>query len=138
MGFFDRFKSKFARADQVSKPKPVKSAVKEAKMVSSVAETALATTTTPVANRTLLKPLVTEKTATLAAAGKYVFVVQSYSTKLEVKQAVRELYGTLLRAVQMINQDGKIVRFGARSGKRKDWKKAMVTMPRGKTLPIYE
>lgn len=141
MGFFDKFKSKFARVGEMRRPKQSKQ-----KTAAEVIEVERETTapaltahgTTGAAYRTLLKPLVTEKTATLAHGRKYVFVVSQEATKLSVKQAVRELYGVLPESVRMINREGKAVHFGARNGERKDWKKAIVTVPEGKTLPIYE
>lgn len=139
MGFFDRFKSKFARIGEVSKPKQAKQKIAR----EMATEVGREPPTVPVtgeltAYRTLVKPLVTEKTATLVAARKYVFVVRPEATRLSVKQAIRELYGVIPEAVHMANRAGKKVRFGKRSGQRKDWKKAIVTMPEGKTLPIYE
>lgn len=149
MGFFDKFKSKFERLHETRKPVPTKGEKRESAIKAATAEitgsesgvtrvTQAATGAGNVAYRVLVKPYVTEKTATLTASGKYVFVVRKSATKLEVKEAVRELYGTIPQTVRIINRAGKEVRFGARIGTRKDWKKAIVTMPEGKTLPIYE
>lgn len=140
MGFFDKFKSKFARVGEVRNPKQSKQKITaEAVEVERKPVAALpAIAGAPSAYRTLVKPHVTEKTATLAHERKYVFVVNHDATKLSVKQAVRELYGVIPESVQMVNRYGKMVRFGQRSGQRKDWKKAIVTVPEGKTLPIYE
>ncbi len=142
MNFFDRFKSKFAQA-------PEKTAVKST--VASDSKTATQKTETPTVTSdthtelkkglfgdVLVHPLVTEKTAVLAGLGKYVFVVSAEATKIGVKKAVQALYGTMPESVAMINRAGKRVRFGRYLGQRKDWKKAIVTMPEGKTLPIYE
>lgn len=142
MRFFDKFKSKVERAVHERKPKAVKNdgekAAKETKEAHVSAITGKTATGAHTAYRVLERPLVTEKTAVLASRGTYVFVVKPTATKLEVKQAVKELYGVRPTDVRMVNMDGKAVRFGYRFGKRKDWKKAMVTLPEGKTLPIYE
>lgn len=90
------------------------------------------------AYKILIRPLVTEKTAAQAGAGKYVFVVAGNANKIEIKKAVKSVYDVLPTDVNIVKNEGKRVRFGRHFGKRKDWKKAIVTLPKGKTLPIYE
>ena len=60
------------------------------------------------------------------------------SNKIEIAKAVEEIYGIKPTAVNVIKTDGKKVRRGKYTGTRKDWKKAMVTLPKGKTINIYE
>jgi large subunit ribosomal protein L23 len=86
----------------------------------------------------LLQPLVTEKSVIRESAGVYTFMVALGATKLTVKQAVKDIYGVLPSTVRMINVEGKRVRFGRTIGKRRDWKKAIVTLPKGKTIHIHE
>lgn len=140
MGFFDRFKSKFERAIHERRAKKVTAepSVKKEELPALAEGTAGARRGSQRAARTLIAPLVTEKTATLAEHGTYVFVVRRAATKPEVKAAVHDVYGVMPTAVRIITMQGKAIRFGRTSGRRKDWKKAIVTMPVGKTLPIYE
>ena len=90
------------------------------------------------AYKILLKPLVTEKVSNLGALGKYVFAVAAFANKVEVAKAIKEVYGIKPVGVNIINRQGKKARYGRISGKRKDWKKAIVTLPKGKTIKIYE
>lgn len=87
---------------------------------------------------TIVKPLVTEKATTLSSESKYVFVVNNKANKIEVKKAVESIYGVKPLDVNIIRMKGKAVSRGRIRGKRKDWKKAVVTLPKGKTIAIYE
>ena len=86
----------------------------------------------------VIYPLVTEKTATLASTGVYTFVIKNDANKVQVKSAIKSLYGIAPASVNIQNVRGKCVRFGRLQGKRKDWKKAIVTLPKGKTIDVYE
>ncbi len=86
----------------------------------------------------IVKPLVTEKSAILASKNMYVFVVKNDANSIQVSAAVQKMYDVKPLSVNMINVRGKIVRRGRVSGKRKAWKKAIVTLPKGKSLNIYE
>ncbi len=90
------------------------------------------------AYKILLKPLITEKAADLATNGKYVFSVAITANKIEIAKAINQVYGVEPIAVNVINNIGKKVRYGQTMGRRKDWKKAIVTLPKGKTINIYE
>ena len=86
----------------------------------------------------LIKPLVTEKSAIKQAENKYSFIVANTANKSSVLKAVFEVYGVKPLCVNMINVQGKPVRFGNHSGKRSDYKKAIVTLPKGKTIVLHE
>lgn len=90
------------------------------------------------AYKVLIKPLVTEKAANLSATNQYVFMVAKEANKIEVAKAVYEVYKIKPLGVNIVNNKGKRVRRGRQVGKRKDWKKAIVSLPAGKTLNIYE
>lgn len=90
-----------------------------------------------IAEKNLLYPLVTEKTSNLESQTQYVFLVPQNSNKTEIKKAIKEMYGyTPIRINIMITQ-GKHKRFGARSGKRSDYKKAIITMKKSEKLNIH-
>lgn len=86
----------------------------------------------------LVRPLVTEKSAILASKNAYVFAVAKSANKIEVAKAIRSLYGVTPEAVNVQNVRGKYVRRGKIDGYRKAWKKAIVILPAGKTINIYE
>lgn len=86
----------------------------------------------------IVKPLVTEKSAVLASANQYVFVVKKNANRVAIRSAVKALYGVTPASVNIMNVRGKKVRFGRIRGKRSDWKKAVVTLPAGKTINVYE
>lgn len=104
----------------------------------STSKTEKATKKTGNAYKILVKPLVTEKAANLGTQNKYVFEVSTDANKIEIAKAVEEVYGVMPVSVNVIKMKGKRVRYGRTQGKRKDWKKAMVTLPEGKTINIYE
>lgn len=85
----------------------------------------------------LVKPLVSEKSARSESAGVYTFVVKSKATKVDIKKAIKALYGILPAKVRVMNFEGKRKMIGRVSGKRSDWKKAVVTLPKGKNIDIH-
>lgn len=86
----------------------------------------------------ILRPLVTEKGAHLAATGQYLFEVNLHANKVQIKNAIRSMYGVMPTSVNIQKVRGKAVRFGRMYGRRKDWKKAIVTLPEGKKIEVYE
>lgn len=90
------------------------------------------------AYKVLIKPLITEKAGVMNADNKYVFEVANDSNKIEVAKAVKEVYGIQPVNVNIVKVLGKNTRYGKSFGKRKDWKKAIVTLPKGQSIQIYE
>ncbi|MDO8667619.1 MAG: 50S ribosomal protein L23 [bacterium] len=90
------------------------------------------------AYKVLVKPLVTEKVSNLGALNKYVFAVAGDANKIEIAKAIKEVYGIKPTSVNVIKMMGKNARYGKISGKRKDWKKAIVTLPKDQAIKIYE
>lgn len=74
----------------------------------------------------IIRPIMTEKTYENIAAGKYTFEVAIDATKLEIKNAVEELFSVKVLKVNTIRYDGKNKRVGVHQGKTKAWKKAIV------------
>lgn len=143
MNFFDRFKK-----GKKSFPAEKKPQVKVGRVKDS-AESHAVTKTEPVvkakknlshsnAHRVLLHPLVSEKAAHAEANNVYTFVVSRSATKDAVKQAVRDVYGIMPIKVRVINTEGKIARHGRSIGRRSDWRKALVTLPKGQTIGVHE
>lgn len=90
------------------------------------------------AYRFLVKPLVTEKATDLMAQNKYVFVVSNDANKIEIAKAIEALYGVKPLKINLSNVKGKKVSRGRIRGQRKDWRKAVATLPKGQTIKIYE
>ncbi|MBU1180430.1 50S ribosomal protein L23 [Patescibacteria group bacterium] len=86
----------------------------------------------------LIKPLITEKISDMAVFGKYAFEVSPDANKIMVKKAVSTLYGVKIKDVKIINVRGKRVRHGRQWGKRKNWRKAIVSLAPGEKIEIYE
>lgn len=88
---------------------------------------------------TLIRPLITEKSTTwLGNERTYAFEVGIDSNKVQIKKAVESFYGVSVEEVRTIVVRGKIKRFGRRYGKRKNWKKAYVTVAEGDSIPLLE
>ncbi|MEK7665648.1 MAG: 50S ribosomal protein L23 [Patescibacteria group bacterium] len=86
----------------------------------------------------ILQPLVTEKAARLSTLNTYVFRINRRATRVQVMEAFTDLYGVQPIRVNIINHRAEPVRFGRLTGKQTAWKKAMVTLPKGKKVQIYE
>lgn len=90
------------------------------------------------AYRILVKPLITEKVGDLAKENKYVFEVGVNANKIEVAEAIEEVYDIKPVKVNIVRMKGKRVRVGRLFGKRKNRKKAIVKLPEGKSISIHE
>ncbi|MFA6512340.1 MAG: 50S ribosomal protein L23 [Patescibacteria group bacterium] len=90
------------------------------------------------AYRVLMKPLVTEKSNDLSSRGQYLFAVHTEANKLEIAAAVEKVYGVRPRRVHVQRMRGKQVRYGRSSGVTSQWKKAIVTLPEGKSIDVFE
>ncbi len=88
--------------------------------------------------RVLVRPMVTEKTAREESVNKYTFVIEKNATKGQVKRAIHELYGVMPVGVAVAHMQGRRVRFGKFAGKRSDFKKAIITLPKGSSITIHE
>jgi len=88
----------------------------------------------------ILYPLLTEKSSNMQAENnQYVFVVSKTANKLQIKKAVESLKRNIeVESVQTQIVRGKIKRMGASSGKRSNWKKAVVKLKTGQTLDLLE
>lgn len=84
----------------------------------------------------LLAPHNTEKATFLSGLSKYVFRVANDATSPEIKQAVEQIFSTKVKKVNMLNVEGKKKVFKGRKGKRSNFKKAIVTLEKGKSIDI--
>jgi len=90
------------------------------------------------ANLVLVRPHVSEKAARLADKGTYVFDVKLNAEKISIRKAVESLYGVNVTDVRIVNLQGKPVQRGRRISRRRDLKKALVTLKKGQTISLYE
>lgn len=86
----------------------------------------------------LLRPLVTEKSTALLEEGKYVFEVAKAANKVQIAQAVAEIFNVKVVAVNTINVTGKVKRVGRNVGRRRSYKKAIITLAPGETIQFFE
>ena len=89
----------------------------------------------------LIRPLVTEKVSALNEKGKYGFVVDRNANKVEIKTAVEKLYGVNVEKVNTMNVMGKFksryTKAGVLSGRKPNYKKAIVTVADGEVIDFY-
>ncbi|MCK4716822.1 MAG: 50S ribosomal protein L23 [Candidatus Marinimicrobia bacterium] len=95
----------------------------------------------------IIKPILTEKINALQEIErKYGFRVHPQANKIEIKKAVENRFGVKVEKVATMNVKGKLkqmtIRSGGRvirtSGKRSDWKKAIVTLKEGEKIDFYQ
>ena len=82
------------------------------------------------------KPVITEKSTLASEHNAVVFEVAIDSNKPAIKEAVEALFGVKVRAVNTAITKGKTKRFRGRAGRRKDVKKAYVTLEEGNTIDV--
>jgi large subunit ribosomal protein L23 len=82
------------------------------------------------------KPIITEKATMASENGAVVFEVDIASNKPMIKEAVEALFGVKVKAVNTTITKGKTKRFRGGRGRRKDVKKAYVTLEEGNTIDV--
>lgn len=149
MSIFDRFKKANEAPQKASVAKqvvaaddavaPVEAQETPKKKTKKVAEKAPAIrAVSSFASRTILAPIVSEKTAHLSDEDIMVFRVPTSANRIMVRQAVKELYHVSPLWVNIVNVRGKTVRFGGREGRQSDIKKAIVKLPKGTRIDVFE
>ena len=79
----------------------------------------------------IISPVVSEKSYSLIDDGKYTFVVDTRANKTEIKLAVEKIFNVKVASVNTLNRRGKTRRTKFGTGKRKDTKRAIVTLKSG-------
>jgi large subunit ribosomal protein L23 len=82
------------------------------------------------------KPIITEKATMASEHGAVVFEVAMDATKPEIKKAIESLFNVKVKAVNTTVTKGKVKKFRGRPGKRRDVKKAYVTLVEGNTIDV--
>jgi len=87
---------------------------------------------------TLVRPIVTEKSTSFLGSDRvYAFEVTADADKKRIKRAIEAFYGVQVDTVRTMIVRGKTKRFGRHFGKRKNWKKAYVTLAEGETINVF-
>lgn len=89
-------------------------------------------------HQVLIRPMITEKSTIMAEIGKYSFRVAPKANKTLVKEAVQKTFGVKVVDVNITMLRGKQKRYGPRSKKQPDVKKAVVTLRSGDKIQLIE
>jgi large subunit ribosomal protein L23 len=91
------------------------------------------------AYKIIKRPLITEKsTITKEMHNQLTFEVDRRANKIEVKKAVERIFKVQVEDVRTMNYQGKRKRLGRGEGRRRHWKKAVVTLKPGQKIEFFE
>ncbi len=85
----------------------------------------------------IIRPIISEKSFALAEAGKYTFRVHDHAHKTQIRQAIEQLFDVNVVAVRTSSVKSKPKRRAHTSGRSRQWKKAIVEVLPGQTIPIF-
>ncbi len=86
----------------------------------------------------IIRPVISEKTFALAEVGKYTFRVHDRAHKTQIRQAIEQLFDVQVRQVRTATVKSKPKRRGQTVGRTRRWKKAIVQVREGDTIPIFQ
>jgi large subunit ribosomal protein L23 len=89
-------------------------------------------------SQVIIRPVVSEKSYVLATADKYTFRVHAAAHKTQIKQAIEELFDVKVLEVRTLSVKSKPKRRGYTAGRTRSWKKAIVQVRAGDTIPIFQ
>ena len=90
------------------------------------------------ASQVIIRPVVSEKSYVLAAADKYTFRVHPRAHKTQIRQAIEVLFDVKVVSVRTASVKSKPKRRGITSGRTRTWKKAIVQVRAGDSIPIFQ
>jgi len=82
--------------------------------------------------------MISEKATDLAQFNKYVFAVPFTVNKMEIKEKIVSIYGVKPIKINIVKKEGKSVRHGRHLGKKKNFKKAIITLAPSDKIEVYE
>jgi large subunit ribosomal protein L23 len=88
-------------------------------------------------SQVIIRPVISEKSFVLAETGKYTFRVHDDAHKTQIRQAIEELFDVGVVDVRTACVKSKPKRRGYTSGRTRQWKKAVVQVRPGDTIPIF-
>ncbi|EAX47578.1 Ribosomal protein L25/L23 [Thermosinus carboxydivorans Nor1] len=86
----------------------------------------------------IIRPVITEKSSSLMQDNKYTFIVSPKANKVEIRQAIEQIFKVKVLDVNTIRVRGKVKRLGRTQGKRPDYKKAIVKLAPGERIEFFE
>lgn len=89
-------------------------------------------------SQVVIRPVVSEKTYVLSAAGKYTFRVHPDAHRTQIRQAVEKMFDVKVVAVRTMSVKSKPKRRGITRGRTRVWKKAIVEVAEGQSIPIFQ
>jgi large subunit ribosomal protein L23 len=90
------------------------------------------------AGQVIIRPVVSEKSYVLATAGKYTFRVHPDAHKTQIKQSIEQLFDVTVVEVNTSTVPSKPKRRGFTAGRTRGWKKAVVQVREGDSIPIFQ
>jgi large subunit ribosomal protein L23 len=90
------------------------------------------------ASQIIIRPVVSEKSYVLATADRYTFRVHPDAHKTQIRQAIEQLFDVTVIDVRTMSVKSKPKRRGYTSGRTRQWKKAIVQVQAGDTIPIFQ
>jgi large subunit ribosomal protein L23 len=91
-----------------------------------------------VAHDIIIRPVMTEKSNSLMGQNKYTFEVRKDVNKIQIRQAVEQIFKVKVLRVNTMNVPSKPKRMGAFIGRTRSWKKAIVALPAGQSIEFFE
>lgn len=92
-----------------------------------------------IANEIIKRPLITEKTSIQKELyNQLTFEVDRRANRIEIKRAIETVFNVRVSSVKTLQVTGKIKRRGRILGKRRDWKKAIVSLMPGERIDFFE
>ena len=85
----------------------------------------------------IIRPVITERSYDVMENNVYTFEVAKDANKIEIRQAVEELFGVKVIKVNTLNVKPKPKRVRYEAGYTRSWKKAMVTLQEGDTIELF-
>jgi len=85
----------------------------------------------------IIKPVVSEKSYAASDRGQYTFVVAPDANKVQIKQAVEQIFNVKVTKVNTLNREGKRTRTRTGYGRRVAQKRAIVSVAEGQTIDIF-
>ena len=89
-------------------------------------------------SQVIIRPVVSEKTYVLSAADRYTFRVHPDAHKTLIRQAIEALFDVHVVEVRTSSVKSKPKRRGTTSGRTRSWKKAIVQVRDGESIPVFQ
>lgn len=87
----------------------------------------------------LIAPVITEKAIAKIADGRYTFKVANRANKAQIAKIITDLYKVKVNKINILNQKSeKVLIRGKFAGRKRGWKKAIITLKKGQKIPGFE